>query len=161
MEEDRPKNLGEYIQRHLSDMTESDIKKSRPINFYKQMSHWVQSDTNRPLGDGIGVVLHVPWIWISMKFFVHDFQSTAARWFRCSWYDTYLYWGNDRMPGTEDLSLAYVFAKHRLLGTIGPGMEDGSWLPLQQQHSNHSEPSDVVDDNINDIFLRIMSADSK
>ena len=151
----RPKNLGEYIQYHLSDMEESDIKKSRPINYYKQMSHWIQSDTNRPLRDGIGILLHIPWVWISMKFYVHNLHSDAARWFRCSWYDTYLYWGTERIPGTEDLSLAYLLAKHRLLGTIGPEMEDGSWLPLHYANNHLS----FVDDDT-ESFVRVMSTDS-
>jgi hypothetical protein len=158
-EERRPKNLGEYIQYYLSDMDESDIKKSRPINYYKQMSHWVQSDTNRPLRDGLGIFLHVPWIWIMMQFMVHDLQSDAAQWFRCSWYDTYLYWGTERIPGTEDLSLAYLFAKHRLLGTVGPGIEDGSWFPLHNPPNKENDESSSVHD-VTESFIRIMQSDT-
>jgi hypothetical protein len=126
------------------------------------MNHWMQSDTNRPLADGIGSRLlyrtSFPWQWISTTLMVHNLQSEAARVLRCSWYDAHLYWGSDSVvEDTEDLSLAYLIGKQRLDGSIGASLaeDDRSWIP----QLNKINQQRIRDADNNEAFIRIAKVD--
>jgi hypothetical protein len=159
--QDDVKTVADYVKRVEKELSDSPGPR-RHFSYYKQLNHWLQSDTHRPLLDGAGPQAYrtaFPWQWISTKLMVHNLQSEAARQLRCNWFDAHLYWGPDHIvPGTEDLSFAYVVGRQRLEGNIGPGLEeDPTWIPqidpVTQEH--------LLENQKNEAFIRIMKGDGK
>jgi hypothetical protein len=159
--EDDIKTVVDYMKRVEADLSDSPGPR-RHFSYYKQLNHWMQSDTLRPLADGAGPQAYrtaFPWQWISTELMVHDLQSEAARLFRCSWLDAHLYWGPDHVvAGTEDLSLAYVVGRQRLEGSIGTGLdEDPSWIPQLDPVTQLR----LLENQKKEAFIRIMKGDGK
>lgn len=122
----QPKNAAAFVQLAGPDF----YFPSRQVAFYDQVAHLVQTNDMRPEDETRSTIyFSFPYQWISMAILVHDFQHDASRQFRCSWYHEYLYWGGNR--NAEELTFAFVMAKHRIQGKMGPFIEDeDSWQPL-------------------------------
>jgi hypothetical protein len=59
---------------------------------------------------------------------VHDFREEESRQLRCELYDEHLYWGNTHL---EDLALAYILAKRRIMGQLAlPLVGEEGWTPI-------------------------------
>jgi nucleoside-diphosphate-sugar epimerase len=94
---------------------------------YSYAAHFVQTNPRRPEDEIRSTIYHeFPFFWLRTAMIVHDLREEAARQLRCEWYDEHLYWGNTHL---EDLALAYVLARRRIMGQLAP--EDGAgWTPM-------------------------------
>jgi hypothetical protein len=134
----------------------------RQVAYYKQTSHWIQMDMNRPDMEMRNTMYApFPFKWVSMGLIIHDLQVDAARTFRCQWLDENLYWGS---RGADELSLAYVIAERRIEGILGLDV-DNDWIPLQvtgQPVSSRDKfelfvpPRVTTAPNAAEVFLRIL-----
>ena len=127
----------------------------KQIDFYRQVSHLVQSSE-------LGHKYDFPFQWVSMTLLVHDFTMEQSRQFRCDWYNEYLYWGSSNRH-FANLSLAYLIGKMLIKGTIGKPLknneEDHSWRPFLIDNDSKllSEQEERVLNTMgNEIFIRIL-----
>jgi hypothetical protein len=145
----KPTNLVKYmLQKNMTHM------KGRHFNYYKQLNHYIQMNMNRPVNDYWDNTL--PWIYISMKYMIHNLQSPVAHVFRCQWLDAHYYWGkNNIIYNTEDLTLSYVLTKQRLEGNIGLALpDDDTWI--SQLDRLTTKQLYIDETNTKEAFLRFM-----
>jgi hypothetical protein len=115
------------------------------VSFYTYAAHFVQNGIRRPEYEMRSTIYKggFPFEWLKTAMIVHDLRETEARDLRCEWYDEHLFWGNTHL---EDVSLAYVLGKRRIMGRVGvaPESEQG-WFPIMD--------TDAVDETADDVML--------
>jgi hypothetical protein len=158
----------------LSNSTKSaSPSRRRQMNFYEHVIHLMRS-TPRFRHRSSRVFFQ----WIDTAILVHNIRLSAGRSLRCEWYGEHLSWHDDKeqeqqltsfdpkqgQEGMEELSLAYVIAKHRMQGRLGkPIMGDESWSPYfdlskaKQQRRYDQPPPRLVNGVGQEIFLRVLS----
>jgi len=127
------------------------------LDFYTYAAHFVQTSPRRP-EDEIRSTIYkeFPFHWIKTAMIVHDLREDEAQQLRCEWYDEHLFWGNSHL---EDLSLAYILAKRRIMGHHDVEMEEeAGWFPIinTPARSEEEEPERLVNGDDMELFLRIL-----
>jgi hypothetical protein len=129
------------------------------VFFYTYLAHFVQMNPRR-LDPEIRSTIYkeFPFQWLKTVMIVHDLREEESRQLRCEWYDEHLFWGNSHL---EDLSLAYVLAKRRIMGRHAVELEDeAGWFPIMNTpaKSEEEEPERLTTDADDDteLFLRIL-----
>jgi nucleoside-diphosphate-sugar epimerase len=123
------------------------------VSFYTYAAHFVQNGIRRPEYEIRSTIYKggFPFEWLKTAMIVHDLRETEARDLRCEWYDEHLFWGNTHL---EDVSLAYVLGKRRIMGRVGvaPESEQG-WFPIMD--------TDAVGETADEVMLpnRLTNAD--
>ena len=114
------------------------------VAFYDLAAQWVQDQHQTVVEEEDETVASVfPYQWTSLGIFAHDL--TTVHELRCAWYEEYLYWGGS----SATLSLAYLMARWRIEGRVGPAVESG-WLPMEK-----NEPR-ILDDDDQQLFMRVL-----
>ena len=97
---------------------------SQPPASVSEYSHWAANVTNLP-----------------RKQLIHYKHASLeqARTLRCNWLDEHLYWGPSNRYANE-LSFAWIMAKRRTEGSIGPNLDDDpTWTPLSRDETLRGE----------------------
>lgn len=119
----------------------------KQLDYYERVANWVQMETDRPESEMQDVLYDhsFPYLWVSLTVMSHDLKEDEAHRLRCEWLEEYLYWGESNRQA-EELSLAFVLARRRLLGQLGSLSDDdsSSFLPLNVKRKDY------------DVFLRVL-----
>lgn len=154
-DEDMPDNASDFV-----DMLDAkDVVSTKQLAFYQQAAHLIQTNDMRPEYEIRQTVYpSFPFQWTRLSIIIHDFTMDESRQLRCDWLDEHLFWGQSR--NLEELSLAYVIARRRIEGSLGPSTnEDGdtSWNPLWRDTGDEYDPKErVVTEQKTEAFLRVM-----
>eukprot|EP00978_Attheya_sp_CCMP212_P010167 scaffold24426_cov54-Attheya_sp.AAC.2 len=93
--------------------------------FYDHASHLVRSQELRSVYASDEEIEKIfPTQWIDSTWIIHELKLEESRQLRCEWYSEQAFWENSDM---DDLSLAFVLAKRRVIGKHGfptPGREE-------------------------------------
>lgn len=131
------------------------------VSFYTYAAHFVQVLPRR-LEEEIRSTVwkEFPFEWLKTSMIVHDLRENESHKLRCEWYDETIFWGNAHL---EDLSLAYVLAKRKIMGTTGVELEDDAgWFPLLNTDKRGGntevevEPERLTNAEDTELFLRIL-----
>ena len=119
--------------------------------YYQQVAHFIQENRYRPQEEIDGTVYkQFPYQWLSMTFLVHDLRLPRAQTLRCDWFTEATFWGGNR--DLEEMSLAFVLARYRIEGSLGPELvDDEGWSPFLVEHGEK-----VSDDQHGHVFFRVM-----
>jgi len=102
---------------------------SRQIQFYDQVAHFVQVNERRTQEEIDSFSSPTfPYLWVHSTLLMHNLREEGGRLLRCEWYDEQIFWGHSDL---NDFSLAYILAKRRILGQLGPAIiGQREWIPL-------------------------------